>query len=285
VREGDFAVRFDEQTLRQILGAMQKVAVFVVDDRMQHRLCGGDPQVLADTGFEPPVVEGRTLGYSLDTSDVWRTNVEAMFAAVEQGKPSEGIETVWRSRYYESSAAPIREGGEIVGAVLLVRDVSHRKRNDLQLEAFARTDHLTGLANKNRFQIVLRRMTRGAAPLAVVLLDLDGFKRLNDTKGHSEGDTCLRGVARVLENSTRGTDTVARIGGDEFAVLLTQFTDRAAVDMVAGRMRAGIEAMPFGVSASLGVAIFPDDSADPDALLRTADERMFVDKRERKAAR
>jgi len=278
-------VRFDETTLRQIMGAMQKVAIFVVDDRMQHRVCGGDPQVLADTGFEPQAVEGRTLGYSLDLSDVWRANVEAMFAAVEKGEPKEGIETVWRARYYESSAAPIREGGEIVGAVLLVRDVSHRKRNDLQLEAFARTDQVTGLANKNRFQIVLRRMTRGSAPLAVVLLDMDGFKALNDTKGHAAGDACLRAVARVLENTTRGTDTVARLSGDEFAVLLTQFTDRAAVNVVVERMRAGIEATDFGVSASMGVATFPDDSTDPDTLMRRADEAMFADKRARKAGR
>jgi diguanylate cyclase (GGDEF)-like protein len=277
-------MRFDEATLRQIMGAMQKLAVFVVDDRMTHQLCAGDPQVLADTGFEPKVVEGKTLGYSLDTSDVWRSNVDAMFAAVERGETKECIETVWRARYYESSASPIREGSEIVGAVLLVRDVSHRKRNDLHLEAFARTDHLTGLANKNRFQIVARRLTRSATPIAFLLLDLDGFKALNDSKGHNEGDTCLRAVARALEGATRGTDVVARLGGDEFGIVMAEATSREIVDVVITRVKTAIDGLPFGVSVSVGAAMYPEQGTDPDALMRLADEAMYRDKRARKGS-
>jgi diguanylate cyclase (GGDEF)-like protein len=277
-------VKFYEATLRQIFAAMPRVAIFVIDDLMRHRICGGDEQVLADTGFHPKDVEGKLLGYSLDASDVWKSNIDAMYAAVERGESKEGIETVWRARYYESAAAPIREGGEIVGAVLTVRDVSHRKRNDLQLEAFARTDGLTGLANKNRFQIVLRRMTRGSTPVSIALFDLNNFKTLNDTKGHAEGDACLRAVARVLEATTRGTDTVARMGGDEFAVLLVPSPEHVTGDVV-GRMVAGIEATGFGVTASVGVATFPNDSADPDVLMRKADEAMFQQKRAGKGER
>lgn len=277
-------MKVDIETLRQVLAAVPKVAFFILDDGLRHRMCGGDAQVLADLGFVPGEVEGKQLGYSLDSTDVWRANIDAAHDALERGVTKEGLETVWRARYYESACVPVREHGDIVGCVLSVRDVSHRKRNDMQLEAFARTDPLTGLANKNRFQIVLRRMTRGSVHVCVALFDLDGFKHLNDTQGHAAGDACLRAVSRSLEATTRGTDTVARMGGDEFAVLLVPSPEHVTTEIVE-RMRAGIIAAVPGVSASVGVATFPTDSTDPDVLLRKADEAMFADKRERKATR
>jgi diguanylate cyclase (GGDEF)-like protein len=149
------------------------------------------------------------------------------------------------------------------------------------------TDALTGVPNRRSFQDRLRdefrRAQRYDDPLALVLLDIDHFKVINDTFGHPEGDVVLRGVADRLKHCTRETDFIARYGGEEFALLLPK-TQLGGALTVAERVRsdlASVEVRPQrNVTASLGIAIFPSAAiTDADALVRTADDALYEAKR------
>ena len=154
-----------------------------------------------------------------------------------------------------------------------------------QVQHLAATDGLTGLANRSTFQRTLgqeiARSGRNGGDLAVVLLDLDHFKRVNDTYGHHVGDEVLRRGAAVLDDTCRGFDTPARFGGEEFAVVLPQTTPSDAV-AVAERLRAEIAAADIDpkVTVSIGVASLSLVGADADDLVRAADEALYASKRE-----
>jgi len=167
------------------------------------------------------------------------------------------------------------------GAVLGRLSDAVEARNH-QLEALALTDALTGLANVRGFRAQLElecaRARRGKASLAVVMIDLDHFKRVNDAHGHAVGDLVLAQAARLLAGATRRGDFAARIGGEEFAVLCPgQTLDEAS--RMAERARAAIEAAPVSlpggavpVTASFGVAVL---RGTPDALLASADRALY----------
>jgi diguanylate cyclase (GGDEF)-like protein len=150
-----------------------------------------------------------------------------------------------------------------------------------RLVALARADALTGLANRRAFSERLRaevgRARREGTPVAVVLVDVDGFKQVNDTRGHDAGDETLRGIARVLEGTRRGHDLAARIGGDEFAVLLTG-GDAAAVRALGERTMAASGADGTLPTVSLGAAVAPDDGSTPAAVLAAADGALYAAK-------
>ncbi len=159
-----------------------------------------------------------------------------------------------------------------------------------RLQQMALIDPLTGLANRRQLDHfaaqALRRAQRHGDHLAVVLLDLDGFKGLNDRHGHAAGDGVLREVAQRARQATRETDLVARLGGDEFVVMLEAASPQAVQAAVA-RLRGALDASPLfdgphtPVGISMGVACFPEDGDNLVALLREADGRMYGQKRER----
>jgi diguanylate cyclase (GGDEF)-like protein len=153
------------------------------------------------------------------------------------------------------------------------------------------TDDLTGLSNKRRFRDVLgkeaARATRFGHPLSLLMLDIDGFKRVNDTRGHVQGDEVLRRVARTLQEESRTIDEPARYGGEEFAIALPE-TDLEGAISVAERIRSriereGVPAIEGGrrikVTASVGVATIPTSVSDPDGLVRAADAALYEAKR------
>ncbi len=151
----------------------------------------------------------------------------------------------------------------------------------------ARTDSLTGLLNSRQFRDdvadELERIRRSQAPFALVFLDLDNFKWVNDNLGHKAGDRMLSDVAAALERSSRRTDRVARLGGDEFALLLPG-TNRAQVEAQVQRLVAELRAVfartpGMPVTASVGAAVFPDGAASVDVLLQRADDLMYRAKR------
>jgi diguanylate cyclase (GGDEF)-like protein/PAS domain S-box-containing protein len=174
------------------------------------------------------------------------------------------------------------------GVLLTLRDVSERKQLERALTRQAFTDQLTGLPNRallqDRTQQALRMAGRQGLTAALLLLDLDRFKEVNDTLGHHHGDLLLQQVAERVHGSLRSSDTVARLGGDEFAVLLPQVAGVQEATVVADKLSAAIEApftvngLTLDVDASIGVAVYPDHAGDANQLLQRADVAMYAAK-------
>jgi two-component system cell cycle response regulator len=154
-------------------------------------------------------------------------------------------------------------------------------------EEAAFTDHLTGLANRRRFERQLERevarTSRYGHAFCLLLLDIDGFKQVNDNHGHEAGDEALKSLAKVLQEGTRGIDLAARIGGEEFAILLTETGLEGAMD-VAERLRVAIKGVQIPVvgqiSASLGVAECPSSAQTARELQAAADAALYEAKRQ-----
>jgi diguanylate cyclase (GGDEF)-like protein/PAS domain S-box-containing protein len=180
------------------------------------------------------------------------------------------------------------EGGgrgesEIIEGTII--DVTDRKTAHEQIEWQAYHDALTGLPNRllfrDRITIALARARRSARSSAVMFLDLDQFKLVNDTLGHTAGDRLLQAVADRLVNCVRAEDTVARMGGDEFTILLSDIGDRRAAAVVAQKVLDSIgqpidvDRHELFVTTSVGISIYPDDGSDAESLLKNADRAMY----------
>ena len=170
-------------------------------------------------------------------------------------------------------------------------EVISRKREELEIRHRAYFDALTGLPNRTLFEdrldTAVKRARRYGENLAVLYLDLDGFKRVNDTHGHEAGDQLLRELAGRLKRCVRDADTVGRRGGDEFTVLLTNIREAGDVDALIAKIQAAVrepfeaETGRLNVSASVGAALYPADGGTAEALYRCADARMYDSKRRR----
>jgi len=188
-------------------------------------------------------------------------------------------------------ASPDRdEAGNYVGSLAMVTDVTERRRAQKALEYQALHDALTGLPNRvqlaDRLGHALESARSAHEQVAVLILDLDHFKEVNETFGHQAGDRLLEQVGPRLRSEIRPEDIVARLGGDEFAVLLAK-TGATAATLTAARLLEVLE-RPFevegqhlDVAVSIGLAMSPDDGDDPDTLLRRADIALFVAKQPR----
>lgn len=206
------------------------------------------------------------------------------------------IEEQWRTKSGERPWVAVEyqpihgEDGTTTNAVFIARDVSARRQVEQRLRHVALHDTLTGLPNRalllDRLDHVIRRSRREhEARFALLFVDLDGFKAVNDRRGHAVGDLLLIAVARRLEGCLRPGDTVARIGGDELAILIELPNPAEEAQHVAQRVLEHVcrpfdlEGHPVAIGASIGVAIGDDPAATPDAILRAADAAMYVGKR------
>ena len=171
----------------------------------------------------------------------------------------------------------------LTAAGLLVDQLARRQDATIdRLNEAVRSDPLTGLLNRKgfaeAFAVALASARRRDAPFAVLVGDLDRFKLVNDRLGHAAGDETLKSVAGVLDETTRGQDRAARLGGEEFAVLATD-ADAEQARQAAERLRERIEAAfagsPVPVTISLGVAVYPEDGTDSDALMLAADRALY----------
>lgn len=257
----------------------------------QSRFVIANRAVAADLGLTPEELLGKTdfdvhppdlaRKFFRDEQEILRSG-EAKLDIQEYVEPPSGSK-----KWLSTSKVPlIDDDGNIVGIVGVARDITDRKMAEERIHFFALHDPLTELPNRvllmDRLNKAIQKADLTKGRVAVVFSDLDHFKLINDTLGHKAGDELLKGVARCLAASLRASETVARIGGDEFVVLIEQAPDdrsdpSAAIERIAAALSEPIvlTQRTVHVSLSMGVAIYPGDATDADMLLVHADAAMY----------
>jgi len=228
-------------------------------------------------GYTAEQAVGRDIGLIVPADR--RVELDRIFAAVHAGERIENLETervTKDGRLIEVALtiSPILDDdSRALGASIIARDITSRRRMERELRVHAEYDELTGLYNRRRFEDELRRVTDAGTCGAVILLDLDHFKFVNDLLGHSGGDELLRGVGRVMKDALGTDGLAARLGGDEFIVLLPG-GDEQVLRGVAERLLSTIRSHEFTVpvTATAGLAIVtPDEGLSPEGVLVAAD--------------
>jgi len=241
------------------------------------------------TGYPPSESLGRNPRFLLG-QDRDQMELEAIKSALRQKRPGSAVLRNYRRDgtlfFNELFVSPVRdESGEVTHTISVMTDITERKRYEEQLEHQANHDALTGLANRtllmDRLEHALACAQRYGQKPAVLFVDLDNFKTINDTLGHDVGDHLVQAVAKRLVHCLREVDTVARLGGDEFVVVIQDAPEESDVTHV---MRRIIEALgrPFTidgselfVTCSIGASMYPRDGEDVATLLKNADAAMY----------
>jgi diguanylate cyclase (GGDEF)-like protein/PAS domain S-box-containing protein len=240
-------------------------------------------------GYEPAELVGHSFYDFVFDAD--RDDVRHLSSLINESGPTTFAYRVEKKDgslvWFETTSRSVRDvfTGKVREIVGVSRDVTERKRVEEQIEYQAYHDALTGLPNRRLFRdrltVALAHAKRMKHPLAVMFLDLDRFKVVNDTLGHSTGDELLKTVGTRLQASLREEDSIARMGGDEFTILLADLktTDDSAkiaqkvLDTVAQPLR--IDGTELFVTTSIGIALFPSDGDTAEALLANADHAMY----------
>ncbi len=256
---------------------------------LERQLTYANPAALAMLGYAAPEVLGRRghelMHHTRPDGTPYRA-VDCPICKSLTAGTSQRVhdELFWRKdgsgMPVDYTSAPLRERGRIVGAVVVFDDVTEQRQLSEQLRQQADHDSLTGLCNRRRFgkelSDQLSYSQRYGRSGVLLLIDLDGFKIVNDSFGHPMGDRVLCQVGAILSASVRETDVVARIGGDEFAVLLREASELEGVDVAAKLVAAIKEESEPGVGASVGVAaFFGDGDRSGDELLIAADVALY----------
>jgi diguanylate cyclase (GGDEF)-like protein/PAS domain S-box-containing protein len=286
-------LRASERRFRLLTEHMRDLVCLVGPDG---RLTYVSPSCRDILGFEPEVLLGRDPRDYIEPDDLPLLE-EAIRTPLIEGTSVAPVTTRTLHRdgytvYLETTAAPIDEGGPFVeGVVTVSRDVTERQDFEARLLRSALYDDLTGLANRalllDRLQHACERHARQGGPgFAVLFVDLDRFKSVNDSLGHAAGDALLRAIAARFSSLVRAGDTVARLAGDEFCLLIENVADRQGMLDAAERVQDALRS-PFDVggrelfiSASVGIAVAEGRDVDAEALLRDADIAMYRAKRD-----
>jgi len=289
----------DRETLTETFHARQSEARFqtlvqnasdvILVARPDATITYQTPSATRTLGYEPGSLEGKRITALLHPEDVEQALAVYTGVAFRAGL---SVTTEWRVRHHDGSwrhvevvANNLLGDPTVSGIVLTMRDVSERKALEEELKHQAFHDALSGLANRalflDRLEHALARAARSQSLLAVLFLDLDDFKLVNDSFGHAAGDGLLVAVAGRLAKSLRAGDTAARFGGDEFAVLLEEISGLEEVSQVAERIITELR-VPWAVDdhevqvhASIGIAIGAAGAEGPAELLQAADVAMY----------
>ncbi len=274
------ALELEVERLRSIV--RQARAIIVTTD-LEGRVTSFNEEAEAVLGWRAAEVIGRSADMFYAQPRTRRRLLERLegAGAVEEDVQVRGKDG--KKRWLGLSLAWLRDDrGEPIGTVGVSKDVTQRRELEAELRRLSITDKLTGLYNQSHFfhrlEIEKERALRLEHELALLLFDLDGFKQLNDTQGHREGDRVLVSVGRVLfDNVRKEVDSAFRYGGDEFTVLLPGASTETA-QAFAERVRRAIAALGRGVYASMGICPFdPDDRSLQ--MVEKADEAMYLAKR------
>jgi len=256
-----------------------------VSRKMARDLGYADPAELVgktDVELFGPEFGERTM---LDDSRVMETD-EPIIGLTESRQLENG-----QVNWTLTSKMPLHDaGGAVVGLLGITREINELKQAEIALQGIATHDTLTGLPNRylmfDRLNQLLVRAERFATSFAVLFIDLDGFKGINDSRGHDVGDLLLRAVGERLNQSVRAADTVARVGGDEFVILLDALRAGRDATTVARKIQDAVSkpfSLPGGaaeVTVSIGIGLYPEDGRDAEVLLKAADVAMYRAKQE-----
>jgi diguanylate cyclase (GGDEF)-like protein len=273
--------------ITQGLTMFDKSGKLVLCNRCYLDMYGLSPAVVKPGCTVRRLVEHRIEMGSL-TSGEAEDYVGLRQAAILQDKPVSNIIELRNGRTFVVTRRPMPGGGWVATH----EDITQRRHAEVKIAHMARHDALTGLPNRDllrdKLEAALLRI-RETGPLAVLYLDLDDFKGINDSLGHSVGDELLKAVADRLRECLRDTDTIARLGGDEFAIIQTGVEQPSGAENLAREIGEAIK-MPFALGGhqvladvSLGIAFAPGDSCDAGKLLKHADMAMYVAKGEGRA--
>lgn len=237
------------------------------------------------------------------TKELVGSNLETAFSEIAQSfqefKNAEDfndeiqVNSKGERHFFSIKASAIKDKDETLeGRVFIIRDITEAKKYEFFLRNLAFQDALTHIANRRKFQqdfdLLIERSRVLKKSFAVIYFDIDDFKNINDSFGHNFGDELLKLIATRVASVLRGPDTVARIGGDEFAVLLHECSEDGAKKIVY-RIRESIQKQPFviskealQISISAGIAVYPKDGLSMRELLEVADSRMYEEKNKKK---
>jgi len=286
-RLGEVALRNSEELFRQLAGNIPEL--FWITDAALKRLMYISPAFEKIWGrkADPLYLDPASWLDAIHPGDFAR--VRAARRKAPFGDYNEEFRILWAdgsTRWVHERAFPVRDAsGAVYRVAGITEDITERKKSEERLMYLAHYDHLSGLPNRALFQ---DRLAQGLAQseregwvTAVMFIDLDRFKVINDTLGHAAGDKLIMAVAQRVSDTVRAGDTVSRLGGDEFALILQNLTKGQDAGVVAQKV-IEVLAKPFDidghemfVTASVGITLYPIDSQAPEALLKNADSAMY----------
>jgi diguanylate cyclase (GGDEF)-like protein/PAS domain S-box-containing protein len=270
---------------------MENVADSIYFKDRARRLIWVSTKLVKDLGYaDANMILGKTDEDLFGEEFGQKTGVDDL-GVMESGKPIIGLvesramedgSTNWTS----TTKLPIHDkDGEVIGLLGITREINELKQVEQDLQYLATHDVLTSLPNRfllfDAMEQAIKRAKRNKKMFAVLYLDLDGFKKINDEQGHHMGDRVLKEIADRLSTSIRGIDRVARLGGDEFAVILEDVNEPTDAVLVAEKIREVVDqrfdflADQTGVTASIGIGLYPLHGKSAAALLRASDQAMY----------
>lgn len=247
-------------------------------------------------GYRREEVIGKPVSLLHVPEDIQRVTVDVLSTVARDGKWNGEVKMLHKDGtigWIESMVVPLlNESGNAIGALGINRNISDRMENEERLAQLAHYDQLTGLPNRylfiDRLQQLIHHATRHNRLFALLYIDLDDFKKINDQFGHLLGDKVLQLTAAKLHRSVRASDTVARIGGDEFVALLERINAPEEASRVAGTILKHmheplvVDGKSITQTGSIGIAIYPRDGVSLDELLSRSDHAMYQVKHQHK---
>jgi diguanylate cyclase (GGDEF)-like protein/PAS domain S-box-containing protein len=240
-------------------------------------------------GYTMAEAVGKNLSFLLPSER--QTEIRAILEGIRSGQPIQCFETQRLTKAgsvldISLSISPLKDAsGRVIGASTIARDITTRKAAEKQVQFLAYYDALTGLPNRTLLQDRLAKALAGACrhkhKVAILFLDLDLFKNINDSLGHAAGDRLLQDVAERLKTWGREQDSVGRVGGDEFVLVLNDLKDMPDAAVAAERLmdvmtaEFVVQGRSLNISCSLGISIFPEHGADGETLIKNADAAMY----------
>jgi diguanylate cyclase (GGDEF)-like protein/PAS domain S-box-containing protein len=269
-----------EAPLRSVIEQMPGLH-WTTDKNLRIKSCWG--KGLASSEIPPASLAGRSVCEFLGCADRDAPPIAEHYEAL-RGRSSH-FEYHWKNRYWEICVEPLlATTGQINGCLGSGLDITERKKNEEQAHFQARHDALTGLANYREFMDRLvqevHRAERSHHSFTLLLLDLDGLKRINDLHGHLAGNRAIQRLAAVMNEHCRSTDLAVRYGGDEFALVMID-SDKGMAEQVAHRIEHGLQ-IDQGkppMSVSIGIGIYPEDGRTAAELIEAADRHLYNYKR------